>query len=54
MHFVLIIVAVAAAILFDIRPSRAYQGPWCAGTSRGPGHSCTIAACEPSNSASRR
>ena len=54
MHFVLIIVAVAAAILFDIRPSGAYQGPWCAVRAGGPGHSCTIAACEPSNSASRR
>jgi len=35
MQFVLIVVAIAAAILFDIRPSGAYQGPWCAGTSRG-------------------
>jgi len=49
MHFVLIIVAVAAAILFDIRPSGAYQGPWCAGTSRGAGsfvYNCSMRTLE--------
>ena len=35
MQFLLILVAVAAAMLLDVRPSQAYQGPWCAGTSRG-------------------
>ena len=35
MQLMLILVAIAAAILFDARPSGAYQGPWCAGTSRG-------------------
>src|SRR6516164_5424511 len=49
MHFVLIIVVVAAAILFDIRPSGAYQGPWCAGTSRGAGsfvYNCSMRTLE--------
>ena len=35
MRFMLIATAVAMAMLFDPRASRAYQGPWCAGTSRG-------------------
>jgi Protein of unknown function (DUF3551) len=35
MQFLLILVAVAAAMLLDVRASQAYQGPWCAGTSRG-------------------
>ena len=30
MQFILIVMTIAAAILFDVRPSRAYQGPWCA------------------------
>jgi hypothetical protein len=30
MQFILIAVTIAAAILFDVRPSGAYQGPWCA------------------------
>jgi hypothetical protein len=30
MQFVLIVVTIAVAILFDVRPSGAYQGPWCA------------------------
>src|SRR5436305_14951086 len=30
MQFILIVVTIATAILFDVRPSRAYQGPWCA------------------------
>ena len=30
MQFILIVVTIAAAILFDVRPSAAYQGPWCA------------------------
>ena len=49
MHFVLIIVVVAAAILFDIRPGGAYQGPWCAGTSRGAGsfvYNCSMRTLE--------
>jgi len=35
MQFVLMLVAVAAAMLLDVRASQAYEGPWCAGTSRG-------------------
>ena len=35
MQFLLILVALAAAMLFDVRAGQAYQGPWCAGTSRG-------------------
>ena len=35
MQFLLILAAVAAAMLLDVRASQAYQGPWCAGTSRG-------------------
>src|SRR5262249_44465607 len=35
MQFILILVAVAAAMLFDVRASQAYQFPSCAGTSRG-------------------
>src|SRR5262249_24126374 len=30
MQFILIVVTIAAAILLDVRPSGAYQGPWCA------------------------
>ena len=30
MRFMLIVTAVAMAMLFDPRASRAYQGPWCA------------------------
>ena len=30
MQFILIVVTIAAAILFDVHPSGAYQGPWCA------------------------
>ncbi|HEX4826655.1 MAG TPA: DUF3551 domain-containing protein [Xanthobacteraceae bacterium] len=30
MRFMLIVTAVAAVMLVDLRPSRAYQGPWCA------------------------
>src|SRR5262249_20352911 len=30
MQFIPIVVTIAAAILFDVRPSGAYQGPWCA------------------------
>src|SRR6516162_1165107 len=49
MHFARIRVVVAAAILFDIRPSGAYQGPWCAGTSRGAGsfvYNCSMRTLE--------
>ena len=35
MQFTLVVVAMAAAILFDVRPGQAYEGPWCAGTNRG-------------------
>jgi hypothetical protein len=35
MQFLLIVVAVAAAMLCDVRASGAYQGRWCAGTNRG-------------------
>jgi hypothetical protein len=35
MQFILIVVAVAAALLLDVRDSQAYQSPWCAGTNRG-------------------
>jgi hypothetical protein len=35
MQFILIVVAVAAAMLFNVRASQAYQAPWCAGTNRG-------------------
>ena len=52
MQFVLIVVAIAAAILFIIRPSGAYEGPWV--RIGAAGHLCTIAACEPSNSASQK
>jgi hypothetical protein len=30
MRFILILTVAAAAILFDLRASRAYEGPWCA------------------------
>src|SRR6516162_9035007 len=35
MQFILIVVTIAAAILFDVRPSGAYQGPWCAAENIG-------------------
>ena len=35
MQFIFILVAVAAAMLFDVRVSQAYEGPWCALTNRG-------------------
>jgi hypothetical protein len=49
MQFVLIVVAIAAAILFIIRPSGAYEGPWCAGTNRGGGtfvYDCSMRTLE--------
>ena len=45
MQFVLMLVAVAAAVLLDVRASQAYQGPWCAGTNRGGGsfvYNCSL------------
>jgi len=51
MQFILIVVTIAAAILFDVRPSGAYQGPWCAVENIGA-TSGTIAACGRWNSAS--
>jgi len=35
MRFILIVVAMAAAMLFDLRAGQAFQGPWCAGTNIG-------------------
>jgi len=49
MRFLFIIAAIAAAILIDVRPSGAYQGPWCAGTSRGSGsfvYNCSMRTFE--------
>jgi hypothetical protein len=49
MQLILIVVTIAAAILFDVRPSGAYQGPWCAGTSRGSGsfvYNCSMRTFE--------
>ena len=50
MQFVLILVTVAAAMLFDVSPSGAYyQGPWCAGTNRGSGsfvYNCSMRTFE--------
>jgi Protein of unknown function (DUF3551) len=30
MRYMLVVTAVAAAMVFDVGASRAYQGPWCA------------------------
>ena len=30
MRYMLVVTAVAAAMVFDVGTSRAYQGPWCA------------------------
>jgi Protein of unknown function (DUF3551) len=49
MRFVLIVAAMAAALLFDLRASQAVQRPWCAGTNRGGGtfsYNCTIPTFE--------
>ena len=49
MQLMLILVAIAAAILFDASPSGAYQGPWCAGTNRGSGsfvYNCSMRTFE--------
>jgi Protein of unknown function (DUF3551) len=49
MRFLFIIAAIAAAILIDVRPSAAYQGPWCAGTNRGSGafvYNCSMRTFE--------
>jgi hypothetical protein len=49
MQFVLIVVALAAAIFSVIRPSGAYEGPWCAGTNRGGGtfvYDCSMRTLE--------
>ena len=49
MRLVLIVVAMAAAMLFDLRASQAVQRPWCAGTNRGGGtfsYNCTIPTFE--------
>src|SRR5215467_13186677 len=35
MQFILIVVTITAAILVDVRPSGAYQGPWCAAENIG-------------------
>jgi hypothetical protein len=49
MQFILIVVAVAATMLFDVRPGQAYQAPWCAGTNRGGGtfsYNCSLPTFE--------
>jgi len=49
MQFMLILVAVVAAMLFDVHASQAYQGPWCAGTNRGGGtfvYNCSMRTFE--------
>ena len=49
MRLILIVVAMAAAMLFDLRASQAVQRPWCAGTNRGGGtfsYNCTIPTFE--------
>jgi Protein of unknown function (DUF3551) len=49
MQFILIMVAVAAALLLDVCASQAYQGPWCAGTNRGGGtfvYNCSMRTLE--------
>src|SRR6516164_498927 len=48
MRFMLVVTAVAAAMLFDVRVSQAYQGPWCAGTSRGHAfvYNCSVRTLE--------
>ena len=49
MQFILIVVTIAVAVLFDVRPSGAYQGPWCAGTNRGSGsfvYNCSMRTFE--------
>jgi hypothetical protein len=48
-RFILIVVAMPAAMLFDLRASQAVQRPWCAGTNRGGGtfsYNCTIPTFE--------
>ena len=55
MQFVLMLVAVAAAVLLDVRASQAYTKAHGARARIGAAvHLFTIAACEPSNSASQR
>jgi hypothetical protein len=49
MRFLFIIAAITAAILIDVRPSGAYEGPWCAGTNRGSGafvYNCSMRTLE--------
>lgn len=49
MQFILVIAGVAAALLLDVRPSQAYQGPWCAGQNRGGGtftYNCSMRTLE--------
>jgi hypothetical protein len=49
LQFILIVVTVAAAMLFNVRPSQAYQAPWCAGTNRGGGtfvYNCSMRTLE--------
>jgi hypothetical protein len=49
MQFMLIVMTAAAAMLFDVRASRAYEGPWCAGTNRGTGsfvYNCSMRTLE--------
>jgi hypothetical protein len=49
MRFIFILTVLVAAMLFDVRPTPAYQGPWCAGTSRGSGsfvYNCSMRTFE--------
>jgi uncharacterized protein DUF3551 len=49
MRFSMITLGVAAAMLFDLGPSQAFQGPWCAGTNRGGGtfsYNCSMPTFE--------
>jgi hypothetical protein len=39
MRIALMVIAIAAVSLFDLRASRAYDGPWCAQYSIGTGSS---------------
>ena len=49
MRFLFITAAITAAMLLDVHPSEAYQGPWCAGTNRGSGsfvYNCSMRTFE--------
>ena len=49
MRFILVVIAMAAATLFDLRAGQAVQRPWCAGTNTGGStfhYNCTIPTFE--------